>query len=227
MALLGFWRMLGNIGKRVFFQREPKTSLYLTTSMYQIMIETLADSMGGNYEEAMEILINLSRPLSEEMISNILFGTSVMGVQLKTLLSKFKELKDFTYFVDLSLYAFFGPSSKLIFGKVKYIPPSESEEKVDTYLLRLKSCPFCYPTMVPPEKLGAARYGKTIAVTVEQMLQLSQDFLQHNFQVVARETRCFHHGDPFGEIRVWLYPRDNPELMEQLMQQNEYLKKIK
>jgi hypothetical protein len=222
-ALTGFWKMLGNIGKRVFFRREPKISLFLTTAMYQTMIDTLAESLGGNYEEAMEILINLTRPLSEEMISNILFGTSVLGIKLKTLLSKFSDFKEFTFFVDLSIYAFFGPSSKEIFGKVRYIPATESEEKVDTYLVRLKSCPFCYPTMVPPEKLGTARFGKTVAVTIEQMIQLSQDFLQHNFQVTARETRCFHHGDPFGEIRVWLYPRDKLDLM----QQNAYLKKIK
>lgn len=223
VKFLSFWRGLGNIGKKVFFRREPKVSLYLTTSMYHTMIDILATSFGGNYEEAMEVLINLTRPLSEEMISNILFGTSVLGMQLKTLLSKFKDLKDFTFFVDLSLYSFFGPWAEKIFGKTKYLPAATSEEKVDTYILRLKSCPFCYPTMVPPEKFGMHRFGKTVALTVEQMIQLSQDFLQHNFQVVAREVRCFHQGDPYGEIRVWLYPRDK----QNLMQVNDYLKKIK
>jgi hypothetical protein len=77
--------------------------------------------------------------------------------------------------------------------------------------------------MIPPEKFGMHRFGKTVAVTIEQMVQLSQDFLEHNFQVVAREVRCFHQGDPYGEIRVWLYPRDK----QNLMQFNEYLKKIK
>jgi hypothetical protein len=161
--------------------------------------------------------------LSEEMISNILFGTTIMGMQLKTLLSKFTDLKEFTYFVDLALYSFFGDWAKKLFGPVQYIPAEASEEKVDTYMLRMKACPFCYPTMIPPEKFGAARFGKTVVVTVEQMIQLSQDFLQHDFEVVARETRCFHHGDPFGEIRVWLYPRNKLELM----QENSYLRKIK
>jgi hypothetical protein len=221
--MMSLWRLLGNIGKRVFFGREPKVSLYLTTSMYHTMIDILADSFQGNYEEAMEVLINLSRPLSEEMISDILFGTSVLGIQLKTLLSKFKDLKDFTFFVDLSLYSFFGPWAKKIFGKTQYLSPTNSEERVDTYVLRLKSCPFCYPTMIPPEKFGMHRFGKTVAVTIEQMVQLSQDFLEHNFQVVAREVRCFHRGDPYGEIRVWLYPRDK----QNLTQFNDYLKKIK
>jgi len=223
VKFLSFWRGLGNMGKRVFFRREPKVSLYLTTSMYHTMIDILADSFGGNYEEAMEVLINLTRPLSEEMISSILFGTSVLGMQLKTLLSKFKDLKDFTYFVDLSLYSFFGPWAEKIFGKTKYIPAADSEEQVDSYILRLKSCPFCYPTMGPPEKFGMHRFGKTVALTVEQMIQLSQDFLQHDFQAIAREVRCFHQGDPYGEIRVWLYPRDK----QNLIQLNDYLKKIK
>lgn len=221
--MMSLWRMLGNIGKRVFFNRAPKVSLYLTTSMYHTMIDILADSFQGNYEEAMEVLINLSRPLSEEMISDILFGTSVLGIQLKTLLSKFKDLKDFTFFIDLSLYSFFGPWATKIFGKTQYLSATASEERVDTYVLRMKSCPFCYPTMIPPEKFGMHRFGKTVAVTIEQMVQLSQDFLEHNFQVVAREVRCFHQGDPYGEIRVWLYPRDKPDLT----QFNDYLKRIK
>ena len=70
---------------------------------------------------------------------------------------------------------------------------------------------------------GRHRFGKVLTLTIEQMLQLAQDFLENDFQVVARETKCFHQGDPYGEIQSWMYPRDKLELMDK----NPYIKSIK
>jgi len=230
-----FWHILGDIGKWVFFRREPKILLALNASMYVTSVLSIADALSSldsseditskreKYEDAIELWATLMRPVSEEMISNILFRTSIMGIQLKTLLSKFKDLKEFAYFINLAIYSLFGPSSKKLVGKTKYISATESEEKVDTYIIRIKSCPYCYPTMIPSEKLGRHRWGKGFVATIEILTQLAQDFLQHNFQVIAREVMCFHQGDPYGEFRVWLYPREQLELIEV----NKYLKLIK
>jgi hypothetical protein len=187
------------------------------------MIDTVAETCNGNYEEAMDKLIGLVAPTSEEIIYELMFGTAVMGVSFKKLANKFRNPDQYPYLLDFALYAIFGSWTKKIFEKTRYIPASKSEEKVDTYILHLKSCPFCYPTMIPSGKFGKHRFGKMIALTTEQMTQQIQDYLQNEVQVVTREVKCFHQGDPYGELRIWLYPRDQLQLMEQ----NEYLQKIK
>ena len=218
-----FWKMLGNLGKRVYYNRETKVSMYLYGAMHQTMIETMADTQDGNFEQAMDVLIDLVKPLSEEIISDMLFETSVMGVQLKNLIKKFRAPKDFRFFEDMALYSVFGKWYKKIFANTIYIPPERSEQGVHTYIMRLKKCPFCYTTMIPPEKFGAHRFNKVLTLTVEQMLQLSQDFLENDYHIVAREVKCFHQGDPYGEVQAWMYPRDQLELMDK----NPYLKQIK
>ncbi|MHA1650701.1 MAG: hypothetical protein ACTSYB_10950 [Candidatus Helarchaeota archaeon] len=219
----GFWKTLGNIGKRLFYKRETKLSLYLFSAMHHTMIDIMANFYEDNYEDAMESLIDLVKPLSEEIISELLFETSVLGVSFKKIISKFKDPKDFAYIIDMAMYSVWGGGFKKIFSKTKYLSAIESSEKVHTYVLMMKSCPFCFLTMVSPEKFGAYRFGKLLTLTIEQIVQLSQDFLGNNFQVVAREVKCFHQGDPCGEIRIWLYPRDNLQLMES----NPYLHQIK
>ena len=77
--------------------------------------------------------------------------------------------------------------------------------------------------MIEPERLGAHKYGKLLTLTIEQMIQAIQDYAGNDYKVVARETKCFLNGDFKGEIYVWLYPRDQLELMET----NEYLRIIK
>ncbi|HUX98038.1 MAG TPA: hypothetical protein VMV49_00665 [Candidatus Deferrimicrobium sp.] len=218
-----FWKMLGNIGKRVFNRRETKTSLYLFGAMHHTMIDTIAETCDGNYEEAMDKLIGLVAPTSEEIIYELMFGTAVMGVSFKKLANKFSNPDQYPFLLDFALYAIFGSWCKKIFEKTRYIPASKSEENVETYVVRLKSCPFCYPTMLPPEKFGKHRFGKMIALTIAQMSQQIQTYLGRDVTVLTREVKCFHQGDPYGEIRIWLYPRDQPKLMDQ----NEYLQKIK
>ncbi|MHA1278499.1 MAG: hypothetical protein ACTSQI_13595 [Candidatus Helarchaeota archaeon] len=219
----GFWKILGNIGKRIYYNRETKVSLYLYGAMHHTMIEALAEAHQDNYEEAIDTLIELVKPMSEEVVSSMLFETSVMGMSLQNLIKKFRDLKDFPFFIDMTLFSVFGKWAKKIFSQVKYIPSAQAEQGVDTFVLIMKSCPFCYPTMVPPEKLGKHRFGKVLTLTIEQMTQLALDFLDHEYQVIAREVRCFHRGDTHGEIRIWLYPRDQLALI----QENEYLQRIK
>lgn len=219
-----FWKFLGNMGTRIFFNRETKISLYLFGAMHHTMIDTVAELSDGKYEQAMDILIDLVKPLSEEMLSSILFETSVLGITFKNLISKFKDIKDFPYLLDLTLSSIWGKKwTKKIFNKTKFIPASRSDEKVDTYYIRLKSCPFCYPSSLPAEKLGRHRFGKFLTLTIETMTQIIQDFFGNDLHVVAREIHCFHRGDLYGEIRVWLYPRKNLQLMDS----NRYIQEIK
>ena len=110
-----------------------------------------------------------------------------------------------------------------MFKKTRFIPAFESPENVPTFVIEMKSCIFCSTSMVPPEKLGAHRHGRLLVLTVEQMFQLAQDYLENEYEIVGREVKCFHRGDPNGEIRIWLYPKDQLHLMES----NEYLKFIK
>ncbi|MHA1265782.1 MAG: hypothetical protein ACTSRS_11170 [Candidatus Helarchaeota archaeon] len=219
-----FWKFLTNIGTNYYYKREPKVSLYLFSAMHQTMIDTIAELSENNYEQAMDTLIELVRPLSEEILSSILFETKVLGIEWKNMIKKFIKPEDYALLLDYTLKSIWGKKwIKEMYIPTQYVTAAESDVGVDTYIIRMKSCPFCYPSTIPPERFGAHRFGKLLTLTIEQMSQLVQDFVGNDVEVVARETRCFHHGDPYGEIRVWFYPRSQPHLKNN----NPYLTKIK
>ncbi len=216
-----FKRMLGGLGKRVYNWRESKESMNFLSYMYESIIWEYADIFNGDYEKAMDTLIELIRPMSAEIVSKLLLEVKVMGVPFKSLITP--NLEDVPYIIETALYAVFGSWSKIVFDKPIYILAEESPEQVPTYVLNVNECPFCCNTTIPAKNFGAHRYGKLLVLTVEQMNQAMMDYIGNEYQVVARETMCFHNGDPHGEIRVWLYAPDQMHLMDL----NNFIKSIK
>ena len=216
-----FRKMLGGLGKRVYHWRETKESMNFLSFMYETILEEYAEIYNGDYEKAMDTLIDLVAPMSAEVITKFLFEVKVLGVSFKTLITK--DINDLPYLVETTLFAVFGNWSKKVFKKPVLIPASQSEQHVDTIIIELTQCPFCAYTTIEPEQLGGHKYGKLLTLTIEQMVQAVEDYAGNDYQVVARETKCFLNGDLKGEIYLWLYPRDNLELMET----NEYIQTIK
>jgi len=216
-----FKRMLGGIGKRVYNWRETKESMNFLSYMYESIIWEYADIFDGDYEKAMDTLIELIRPMTEEVTTKLLLEVKVMGVAFKSLLSP--NLSDIPYIIQTSLYAVYGGWSKKMYKKPVVVPAEFSSENVPTVIVQFTSCPFCCNTVIPAEKFGKHRYGRLHVLTIEQITQAVEDYVGNDYHVVGREVKCFHNGDDIGEIRLWLYPRDQLDLMES----NEYLKKIK
>ncbi len=216
-----FKKFLGGLGKRLYHMRETKESINFLSYMYETILEEYADIFGGDYERSMDHLIELVRPMSEEVIAKLLLEVKVAGVEFKSLITT--NIDDWPYLTETVLYAVFGSWAQKVFKKPILIYDTESFEHVHTIILKLNECPFCCNTMIPPKKLGAHKYGKLLCLTIEQMMQCIQDYAGLNFKVVGRETRCYHAGDSEGEMRIWFYPNDDLELMEK----NDHLKKIK
>jgi len=222
MGELGrFRKMVGGLGKRVYNWRETKESMNFLSFMYETILEEYAGIFNGDYEKAMDTLINLVAPMSAEVVSKLLFEIKVLGVPFKSLITK--DINDLPYIVETTLYAVFGSWSKKVFKKPVLIPASESDQQVNTIYIELTQCPFCCNTIIEPEELGAHKYGKLLTLTIEQMVQAVEDYAGNDYKVVARELKCFLNDDFKGEIYLWLYPRDNLELMET----NEYIRAIK
>jgi hypothetical protein len=216
-----FKKMLGGLGKRLYNWRETKESMNFLSFMYETILEEFTEINGGDYEKGMDKLINLVAPMSAEVISKLLFEVKVLGVPFKSFITK--NLNDLPYIIETALFAIFGSWSTKVFKKPVLIPASESKQQVDTIIIEIMECPFCCNTMIPPEKLGAHKYGKLLCLTIEQMIQSVEDYAGNDFNVVARELKCFHTGDSHGELRLWLYPRDQPALLDS----NDYLRLIK
>ena len=216
-----FKKLLGGLGKRLYHLREAKEKMNFLSYMYETIIEEYADIHNGDYANAMDHLVELIKPMSEEVISKLILDVKVAGVPFKSFITK--NLEDLPYIIETALFAIFGKWAKKVFLKPALIPASESPEKVTTIVLLMNECPFCSYTTISPEKLGAHKYGKFLCITVEQMLQAVQDYIENKYTVVGRETKCFLSGDSQGEMRFWLYPNDNLNLMDQ----NRYIKEIK
>ncbi len=216
-----FKRMLGGVGKRIYNWRETKESVNFLSYMYESIIWEYADIFDGDYDKAMDTLIELIRPMTEEITTKLLLEVKVMGVPFKSLVSA--NHSDIPYIIETSLHAVWGSFSKKMYKKAVLVPAEFSSEDVDTVILQFNSCPFCCNTVIAPENFGKHRYGRLHVLTIEGITQAVEDYVGNDVLVVGREVKCFHKGDDIGEIRLWLYPRDQLELMES----NEFLKNIK
>ena len=222
MGELGrFKKLIGGIGKRIYHWRETKESMNFLSFMYETILEEYAGIFNGDYERSMDTLIELVAPMSAEVVSKLLLEVKVLGVRMKTLITK--NVEDLPYIMETALFAVFGSWSKKVFKKPVLILDSESEQKVHTLIIELAMCPFCCNTTIPPDKLAPHKYGKLLVLTIEQMIQAIQDYAGNNYTVFGRETKCYLNGDPNGEIRIWLYPQDRLDLMDA----NEHLSRIK
>ncbi|HUX99816.1 MAG TPA: hypothetical protein VMV49_09700 [Candidatus Deferrimicrobium sp.] len=222
MGELGrFKKLLGGLGKRLYNWKETKESMNFLSFMYETILEEYAGIFNGDYETAMDTLIDLVRPMSEEVVSKLLTEVKVLGIPFKTFITQ--NAGDLPYIISTTLYAVFGAWSEKVFNKPVLIPASESAQRVDTIIITLNMCPFCCNTIIPKQALGTHNYGKLLTLTIEQMVQTMEDYAGNDYMVVARELKCFLNGDSHGELQVWLYPRNQLDLMEQ----NPYLKSIK
>ena len=89
MGELGrFKKLLGGFGKRVYNWRETKESMNFLSYMYESIVEEYADIFEGDYEKSMDTLIELVRPMSEEIVSKLLLEVKVMGVPFKSYITK-------------------------------------------------------------------------------------------------------------------------------------------
>ena len=216
-----FKKLLGGIGKRIYNWKETKESMNFLSFMYETILEEYAEILNGDYEAAMDTLIDLVKPMSQEVVSKLLTEVKVLGVPFKTFITQ--NSQDLPYIIETTLYAIFGSWSGKVFNKPVLIPASESAQGVDTIIITLNMCPFCCNTIIPKQALGKHNYGKLLTLTVEQMLQTMEEYAGNDYLVVGRELKCFLNGDSHGELDFWLYPRDQLDLMEK----NSYLKSIK
>jgi len=216
-----FKKMLGGLGKRIYHWRETKESMNFLSYMYETIIQEYADIFDDDYEKSIDTLIEMVRPMTEELVSKLLTEVKVLGVPFSSFLSQ--NVNDLPFIIETVLFAIFGSWSKSVYKKPILIPAAESKSHVDEIIIQAKQCPFCCNTMILPEKLGMQRYGKFTCLTFEQCIQQVEDYTGNDCEVVGRETQCFLQGDPIGEFRFWLYPRNRLDLKES----NEYLKKLK
>ena len=220
MGELGrFKKLLGGLGKRIYHWRETKESMNFLSFMYETIMQEYAE-IYGDYEKSIDHLVELVKPMTEELVAKLLSEIKVMGVSASSFITQ--NVDDLPYIIETVIYAIFGSWSK-IYSKPKLIPAAESASGVDEIIITFDKCPFCCNTMIKPEQLGAHHYGKFTVLTFEQCIQQVQDYAELDNTVVARETKCFLNGDPYGEFYFWIYPNDKLHLMEQ----NEVLKRIK
>jgi len=216
-----FKKILGGLGKRIYHWRETKESMNFLSYMYETIIQEYADIFDGDYENSIETLIEMVRPMTEELVSKLLTEVKVLGVPFSSFLTQ--NVDDLPYILETILYAIFGSWAKEVYKKPVLIPAAESKSQVDEIIIQAMRCPFCCNTMIQPDQLGMQRYGRFTCLTLEQCLQQVEDFVGNDCEVIGRETQCFLQGDSIGEFRFWIYPRNRLDLKES----NEYLKKLK
>lgn len=216
-----FKKMVGNLGKKLYYMKEPKYPINILAVMEEGVIEEYALINNKDYEKGLKELENFLNPAAEQLMTALLLNPAVGGIAFKSFMTK--ELEDIPWLMGTLLFAMFGKKAyNTIFGKrgFKLIFADESEEKVPTVVVTWQKCPFCCNVKITKEDLKSENYGKIIEVLLSQTVELVEEFVENKYKVICKETKCFLRGDSVGEYRIWLYPEEE---FEEKIKLNKYI----
>ncbi|NHI94001.1 MAG: hypothetical protein EAX96_16045 [Candidatus Lokiarchaeota archaeon] len=200
-------RRLGDFGNKLFYRKSEKMNLFIVTSIVQSVIEEYRNIYEGDLPKALKELAKGSETGAGEIVSDLIENPIMFGISLKFLLSK--HLPDVGLQIWWTLLSILGNDAKKIFGKPKFIPATEAEDGITKIVIALKQCMMCSTKLnIAPEDLGDQDYFHVITSIAEAAVQHMQDYVENDYKIKCKETKCFLRGDDQGELTLFFYPKD-------------------
>lgn len=201
-----FYRLMGNIGKRLYYARSQKLNLMAVTLIVRNTIEEYKDIF-GSYEEGIKGFEEACRLGTMDVISDMMQQKILLGIGLYDITSEY--VPDTAWAVELGLGALAGNDFiKKIFQSANYLPAEVSGEENPKVIVKFKKCMMC--SGVPNSKkkeLGKACYGGYFAVLLSAALQMMGEEVNWGYDFEGVEEKCFLHGDDHAEFHLRLIPK--------------------
>ncbi len=198
-----FRKRLASLGKRIYFWKSKRINLFSVNSMIRNLIRRYAKINGGNYEKAIQIFCEQIERESENLITEMISTPIMLGVSMKSVISK--SVEDLAFFSALMFWAILGKDYKEMWTDPELIPEENGAFRL---IMTQKSCLICAEeSELQQEDFKSANFGDILSSIFKGIVQALQDYVGNNFEVTAKETKCFMRGDPYGEITLWLRPR--------------------
>ena len=200
-----FKRRMGDIGKRLFFNKSEKMNLLLTSAIVQSTIEEYTSIMGGSLPDALKLFGEGVKAQALDLVTEAIETPILFGLKLAFLLSK--EPSDIAIQMGFTFWGLAGKMSKEHFTKPKFISAEESEDNIAKVIIGVKKCPVCIGlTNVTEKDLQGEDYITVLSALSEAAIQDIQDYVGNKYKIVCKETKCFLRGDDQGEMTLYFHP---------------------
>ncbi|MHA1784738.1 MAG: hypothetical protein ACTSVY_04850, partial [Candidatus Helarchaeota archaeon] len=123
-----------------------------------------------------------------------------------------KSLEDLSFLFEVALYAIIGKDYYEFYEQPVYHPAETTEEGVAKITIGIRKCVMCSTIEnkedVDPDKLGDRNYGEIMAMAFTVLLQEIQNYVENDYKIVGKETKCYLRGDDKGEYTFYFYPKE-------------------
>ncbi|MHA1299383.1 MAG: hypothetical protein ACTSO9_08115 [Candidatus Helarchaeota archaeon] len=198
-----FRKGLSGIGKRIFFWKTNKANLFLVNGTMRCVIRLYAKLNDNNFEKALDLITSQIEEESKNLISEMLNKPLLAGISMDGIISR--DMDDLPFLASAVFWSIMGKDSKKIFADPKFIKEPDGSYKM---IIKQNMCILCAEEKeLKAEDLGSQNFGDIFALLFRGVIQAFVDYVGNEYDVTARETKCFMRGDPHGEITVTLTPR--------------------
>lgn len=201
---LGWFRKkVAGLGKRIYFWKLRKINLYSVNSMVRQLVRLYGDINNGNFAQGIRDFAAQIEDGSKDLISEMVDEPILLGMSMNSVLSK--SVDDIAFTSALIFWSILGKDYKEMWSDPELVLEDDGSAVMK---LRQKRCLFCAEeSNITREMLGETMPGEILASMFKGILQVLQDYVGNEYDVTAKETKCFMRGDPYGEVTVWLKPK--------------------
>ncbi|MFX1452182.1 MAG: hypothetical protein ACFFCM_15200 [Promethearchaeota archaeon] len=198
-----FRKRLADIGKRIYYHKTEKLNFYIVNLMVNHIIKAFAEIL-GDYEKALDEIENMVKVEAKNILVEIIEKPIFLGKSMKMIISK--DINDIAFLASTTFFGLLGKNYKTFFEEPEFSTDSKGVGKL---VLRMKKCPICAGVRhVTQEKLGKKTLGGFLAILSGEIVELIQEYVGNPYRIESKETKCFMKGDPYGEIVIMMYPKE-------------------
>ena len=198
-----FRKRLADIGKRIYYHKTEKLNFYIVNLMVNHIIKAYAEIF-NDYGKALDEIENMVKAEARNILAEIIEKPIFLGKSMKMIISK--DLNDIAFLASTTFFGLLGKNYKKFFEEPEFSIDSKGVGKL---ILRMKKCPICAGVRhVTQDQLGEKTLGGFLAILSGEIIELIQEYVENPYIVEAKETKCFMKGDPYGEIVIMIYPKE-------------------
>lgn len=202
---LGWFRKtLGSLGKRIYHWKADKMNLFGLNVMIRSLVRIYAELNGGNYEKGLEVFSSQVGDEARNLITEMILDPIAFGMSLNAVMSKDPE--DLLYISSILFWSILGKNYKDLWEDFEII---KEDNGVIKMVMRQKVCLLCAEEReLTQENFGSLSMGEIFASLLGGIIRALEEYVGNDYEITARETKCLMRGDRYGEVTLWLQPRE-------------------
>ena len=198
----GFHKFLAGLGKRWFWWRQPKINGLFMCMSFLEDLRVLFELNDNNLETALKDFHDIGKIAGHDLLYEMLdVGKMIFS----------KSLEDVPLFLKVAWYVLMGEN--LDDKMIQYVPKDSEGNEYDMAIITFDECLFCAgletekELKINKETMGQQTYGSVVSGVFEAAIQTIMDYVENDYVVKVKETKCIMKGDIQPEFTMWFIPK--------------------